>query len=255
VGAGHQHTLFHETASTVHRLAPEAKVVAGVAFVLAVAVTPRTAPLAFALHALALIVVVLFARLPAALVLRRLTVVVPFAGFALVVPFVAGGEQVDVMGVALSRDGLWSAFAVVAKAVIGATVSIILAATTERFALLRGLGRLRVPAPMVTIATFMLRYLELLAGELARMRRAMTSRGYTPRWLWHAGPAATAAGAIFIRSYERGERVHAAMLARGFTGTMPDLDRRRAHVGDWAVAALLPLAGAGIATAALLVGR
>jgi cobalt/nickel transport system permease protein len=104
-------------------------------------------------------------------------------------------------------------------------VSILLTATTEITDIFRGLSVLRVPALFTSIAGFMIRYLELIAGELARMRIAMTARGYDPKWISQARPIATAAGALFVRSYERGERIHAAMLARGFTGVMPVSDR------------------------------
>ena len=82
-----------------------------------------------------------------------------------------------------------------------------------------------MPHVLVAIASFMIRYLELVAGELGRMRIAMASRGHDPRWIHQARPIASSAGALFIRTYERGERVHAAMVARGFNGEMPALDR------------------------------
>lgn len=253
MGAGHTHTLHHHGHSPVHRLAPEAKVAATVVFVASVAVTPRTAPWAFAVDLVILGAVIGVARLPVRFVLGRLVVILPFVLFAATLPFVAGGERVDVAGVALSRDGLWGTFNVLAKAGLGATASIVLAGTTEQARILTGLERLRVPVVLTTIAAFMLRYLEVIAGELRRMRTAMTARGYDPRWLWQVKPIASGAGALFIRSYERGERVHAAMVSRGFTGTMPALDVRRASVGEWAITAVVPALAVAVAAAALTV--
>ncbi|MGI8576078.1 MAG: energy-coupling factor transporter transmembrane component T family protein, partial [Egibacteraceae bacterium] len=91
-------------------------------------------------------------------------------------------------------------------------------------------------------------------GELRRTRIAMTARGYDPRWLWQAKPVAASAGALFVRSYERGERVHAAMLSRGYTGTMPVLDERVATRSEWCAAACLPLVAVLAALAALVMG-
>lgn len=65
-----------------------------------------------------------------------------------------------------------------------------------------------------------------------------------------ARPLAAAAGTMFIRSYERGERVHAAMLSRGYTGEMPDPARRSAPLSHWLAAGALPLWGAAAAVAA-----
>jgi len=147
-------------------------------------------------------------------------------------------------------QGLWAAWNIIAKAILGASVTIVLTATTEVPELIRGLGVLRVPTLFTSIAVFMIRYLELISDELRRMRVAMSARGYDPRWLAQARPIATSAGALFIRSYERGERIHDAMLARGFTGEMPVFSRRRPRTGEWAgIGALLVLC-AGIATAA-----
>lgn len=240
MGAGHAHPLYVHGHSRVHRLAPEVKVAAAVAFVFGVAVTPRQALWAFAVDGVVLVVVVALSGIGPRFVLTRLLIVVPFIAFAFFIPFIGSGERVEVLGVAVSREGLWGTWNVVAKATIGATVSILLAATTEVPRLLTGMGRLRVPATLTAIASFMVRYLELLAGELRRMRIAMASRGYDPRWLWQARPVATSAGALFIRSYERSERVHAAMLARGYTGTMPDIDERRATTREWLAGALAP---------------
>jgi cobalt/nickel transport system permease protein len=129
--------------------------------------------------------------------------------------------------------------------------SIVLAATTPVADLLRGLDRLRVPRVITAIAGFMVRYLGIVAGEAQRMHVARQSRGYDPRWLWQARGMAASAGTLFVRSYERGERVYLAMLARGYDGTMPALAGARAAASDWWAAAL-PLAAWAFAAAALV---
>lgn len=252
MGAGHAHALYVHEHSAVHHLPPHVKVVAAFAFVATVASTPRELPLVFAVHALALAVAVGAARVPFRFLVARLTVVAPFLLLALLVPFVAAGERIEVAGLSLSRDGLWGGFGIAVKALLGAGTSILLVATTEVPQLLRGLERLRVPPTLTQIATFMVRYLEVIAGEFSRQRVAMTARGHDPRWLWQLRPLAASAGALFVRSYERGERVHAAMLARGYVGTLPPPpSERRARPRDWALAASLP----AVAIAARLIER
>ena len=71
---------------------------------------------------------------------------------------------------------------------------------------------------------FMIRYLDVVTAEMGRMLVAMRSRGCDPRYPKHWPVLARSLGALFIRSYERGERVHLAMLSRGYTGTLPDTD-------------------------------
>lgn len=254
MGAGHAHALHVHGHSPVHRLAPEAKVVAVFAFVVAVALTPREALWAFGVDALALLVVARVARVPLRFLLTRMLVVLPFVLFALLLPFIAEGERTTVLGVSVAVEGLWGMATILSRSLLGVAASVLLAATTEVPRILRGLERLRIPPVLTAIAAFMLRYLEVIAGELGRMRRAMTARGYDPRWLWQAKPIAAGAGALFIRSYERGERVHAAMLARGWDGHMPDLIDDRATAADWRRAALLPATALALAVSALLLG-
>lgn len=252
MGAGHTHALYVHEHSPVHRLAPETKIVAAFAFVFAVALTPRQALWAFALHGVALVAVMAVARLRMRFVAARLLAILPFVAFAFLIPFVASGERMEVAGVMVSREGVWGAWNILVKASLGGMTSILLAATTEIPDILRGMGRLKVPPVLTAIASFMIRYLELITGELGRMRTAMTARGYDPRWLWQARPIAASAGALFVRSYERGERVYEAMLARGYTGVMPEMDRARAGIRDWAWASLLPLLAVVTATTALV---
>jgi cobalt/nickel transport system permease protein len=73
------------------------------------------------------------------------------------------------------------------------------------------------------------------------MRIARESRGFEARGMRHWGVLAKSAGALFIRSYERGERVHLAMVSRGYTGTMPVLDDAGATRAQWSYALALPV--------------
>ena len=96
----------------------------------------------------------------------------------------------------------------------------------------------------------MLRYADLIVAEAARMRRARLSRGHDPRFLWQVGATARGVGALFVRAYERGERVHLAMLSRGFDGAMPCAEEGAPSRRQW----LAGLAPAGFAVALAAVG-
>lgn len=252
MGAGHSHALYVHEHSSVHRLAPEAKIAAAFGIVVSIAITPRQALWAFGFHALLVLTLVVVSRLRFSFVLLRLLAIVPFVLFAFFIPFIAAGESVEVWILSLSIDGLWGAWNILAKALLGASVSIVLTATTEIPDIIRGMGVLRVPALFTSIAMFMVRYLELIGDELRRMRLAMTSRGYDPRWLHQTRPIATSAGALFVRSYERGERVHAAMLARGFTGEMPALAGKPAGAAEWSAVAAVVVVAVLVAVFALV---
>ena len=118
--------------------------------------------------------------------------------------------------------------------------AVILSTTTTAREILRGLERLKLPAVMVQIASFMLRYVNVISDEMERMKVARESRGFVATGIKHWKVLATSAAALFIRSYERGERVHLAMLSRGFDGNLPSLDNNKATQRQWATALSLP---------------
>lgn len=221
MGAGHGHRLHFHGHSPVHRAPAHLKLLALVGFMLVVVATPRQAYAVFAVEALVLLGVVAASRVPPTYLAKRMVIEVPFAVFAVLVPFVATGPRTTVLGISVSEPGLVAAIALLLKGTIGVLASLTLAATTEAPDVLTGLQRLRMPDQIVQIMAFMIRYLDVVTAELGRMMVAMRSRGCEPRSPRHWPTLARAMGALFIRSYERGERVHLAMLSRGYTGRLP----------------------------------
>ncbi|PRX46513.1 cobalt/nickel transport system permease protein [Prauserella shujinwangii] len=207
--------------SAVHRLPAHVKIVAAFAAVLAVVATPREAVWAFGLDLAVLLAVWSVAGVPVGWFARRALIEVPFVLLAVLLPFVGGGPRTDVLGVAVSVEGTLAGWNILAKGTLGVLISLTLAATTGPGELLAGLRRLRVPRLFTTIASLMLRYAEVIVAEARRMRIARLCRGHDPRFLWQAAAVARGIGVLFLRSYERGERVHLAMLARGWTGALP----------------------------------
>ncbi|TDC52695.1 cobalt ECF transporter T component CbiQ [Actinomadura sp. KC345] len=250
MGPGPVDRLYVPGASPVHRLPPQTKIVAVLAFVLLVVATPRERMWAFGGYALLLAAVALIARVPFRTVARRTVIEVPFVAFALLIPFVAEGERIGVLGVQVSQGGLWDAWNILAKATLGVVASILLAATTEPRLLLLGIERLRMPPLLTQIAAFMLRYADVVTAELGRMRVARASRGFAARDVRATRVLARSIGALFLRSYERGERVHLAMLSRGYDGRMPVMHDVGATAAQWTAAAALPSAAALVALAA-----
>jgi cobalt/nickel transport system permease protein len=221
MGAGHGHKLHYHGHSPVHRAPAHLKILTLLAFTLVVVATPRTWFPVFAAYLLLIVAVIGISRVPPLYILKRTVVEVPFLVFALLLPFVANGPRTEFLGLTVSEPGLLAAWGLLVKGTLGVLASLTLAATTEPQDLLIGLERLRLPDQLVQIMAFMVRYLDLVAGEMARMKIARESRGFTARNPKHWPVLARSAGALFIRSYERGERVHLAMLSRGYTGKMP----------------------------------
>lgn len=135
----------------------------------------------------------------------------------------------------MSVTGLYAAWGIVVKGTLGVAASLTVAATTTARELPLALSRLGVPGTVISMLTLMIRYIDVLSTEANRMRMARISRGDSPRGLHQAGAIAKSVGALFLRSYERGERVYLAMLSRGYEGRIPEL-----AVGAGSAAAATP---------------
>lgn len=246
MGAG-AHPLYRHGDSVVHRAPAEVKIVCLVVFVLAVVATPREMFWPFGVYAAIIVAMWLLARIPVRWMLPRMLIEAPFVVLAVLLPFAEGGPRVDVAGMALSVHGLWAAWGIVVKGSLGVGAALTLAATTSAAELPSALSRLGVPAIVTSVLVLMIRYVDLLAAEVGRMRMARIARGDSPRALHQAGAIAKGIGSLFLRSYERGERVYQSMLSRGFDGKAPDLAvigaPPRAATGQW-ITVMTPAAAA-----------
>lgn len=246
MGGGHQHghdvgeRLYLHKHTVVHDLPAHVKLVSTLLFVLVVVLTPITMYPVFGLYLLMLVALSSLSQLSLRTVAARTAIEFPFVLFAFLLPFVVQGPRVHVLGLELSRLGLEQSFGVLAKGTLGVIATVILAATTQASDLIRALERLKVPATLVQIATFMLRYANVVTDEMRRMKVARESRGFTATGPKSWAVLGQSAGALFIRSYERGERVHLAMLSRGFDGTFYKTDNHTVGLKSWSQALLLP---------------
>ncbi len=207
------------TTSLLHSANPRAKLL--VAFALLVAtsiVQPGWHPVAarlplswwhVAIAALALAAVWRAGMGGAYFASRLFAFAVPLSLVALTIPLSHGAHGWEKMA------------GVLTKGMISFTVVLVLVYTTPFARLLRALRQCGAPQLLVAILAAMHRYLFVLVEELERMRRAQYARTFDcPRRL---SPVTVSNGVravamLFVRCSERAERVHAAMLARGFDG-------------------------------------
>lgn len=255
MGGGHSHPLYRDGCSVVHRLPAEVKIVGLLVFVLAVVATPREVFWPFGVYAAIVLGTWRLARIPLGWILPRMLIEAPFLVLAVLLPFAGGGERTEVAGLSLSVSGLYAAWGIVVKGTLGVAASLTVAATTPARALPMALSRLGMPATVTSVLALMIRYVDILSAEASRMRMARLSRGDSPRTLHQASAIAKSVGTLFLRSYERGERVYLAMLARGYGGTVPELAlgpgaAARTSVGTWATALLPAVAAMGVAASA-----
>lgn len=233
--------LYLHRHSLIHTLAPHVKITAVVAFVLVVVSTPIQQWQSFVAFLALVLVASLFAKIPLGTLAKRALIEVPFVFFAILMPFFGHGETIEIGPLTLYKAGLIAGTSIVTKGTLGVLAAVILSTTTTAREILLGLERLKLPAVMVQIASFMLRYVNVISDEMERMKVARESRGFVATGIKHWKIISTSAAALFIRSYERGERVHLAMLARGFTGNLPQTESKKVGIKIWFTAFMLPL--------------
>lgn len=244
----HRHSIVHATASYL-------KVIAAIAFILVAVSTPITNWQAFIGYFIWVLTVAAIAKIPFTLLFKRALIEIPFIFFAILMPFFGSGERFVAGPFNLYREGLLAGAGIVVKGTLGVLTAIILSTSTTAREILRGLERLRLPALMVQIASFMLRYVNVVNDEMERMKVARDSRGFEATGIKHWKVIATAAGALFIRSYERGERVHLSMLSRGYEGILPHDEVEKSKASDWLMVLIYPLVALVILLITTLIGN
>ena len=224
----------------VHQIPPHIKILAGLLFIIVAVSTDITNWPAFVAYFAIIITITQIAKLPIITVFKRSLIEVPFIFFALLMPLFGTGEVIEIGSLNLYVNGLLAGAGIVVKGTLGILVAINLSATTTAREILNGLETLKMPTPMVQIASFMLRYVNVVNDEMLRMAVARASRGFEATGIRQWPVLATAAGALFIRSYERGERVHLAMIARGYQGELPRTEKINNSARYWVIGLAVP---------------
>ena len=215
--------------SPIHRLDARAKVVVFFTFILVGVSSPPASFVLFGLLAGALAGIALVAKLPLGHLVKKVLVVLPFLFFVAVsIPFMKKGEMggsydLGFGGVHVSQSGLWILWNVMIKAVLSIFSILLLYSTTPFPKMIKGMEKLSCPKIFIVLISFMYRYSFILVDEIQRMKRARDARGFGGEWLWQAKILGHMIGTLFLRSFQRGERVYLAMLSRGYDGTMPEI--------------------------------
>lgn len=220
------------------------KIIAALLFIFVSIATPITSWGAFIGYLIIILITAKCAKISFLTLGKRALIEIPFIFFAILMPFFGKGEVINVGPFDLYKDGIEAALSIVAKGTIGVLTAVILSTSTTAREILRGLERLKLPRMMVQIATFMLRYVNVISDEMERMKIARESRGFEATGVKHWKVLATVAASLFIRSYERGERIHLAMLSRGYAGELPHEESRHVPLAQWFTALSAPLMAA-----------
>jgi cobalt/nickel transport system permease protein len=251
---------FHEAESRLHRLDPRVKVAATTLFILSNALLPDGAWTAFGLAWLFLLWINQLSNLGVDFSFRRSFLALPFALAALSAIFSPIGNplaewHLGSLALIPTDYGLIKFASILVRSWLSVQAAILLVAVTRFPDMIHAFEHLRVPKILTTIISFLYRYLFVLTDEVMRLLRAREARSATlppsvsphflRKWgeskrgvMWRARIAGNMAGQLFLRSYERSDRIYNAMLSRGYTGQLRTLNPHVMKSSDWSFAAL-----------------
>jgi len=197
-----------------------------------VASFPRDALVGLSPLALGVALGVALAPVQAGVLGRRLAMAAPFAiVLGLANPWLDTRPVIEVGGVVISAG--WLGFGVIVlKVLLSVTAVLLLTALASPPRLAQALRKLAVPAALVMQLELLGRYLEILRAEALAMRRARELRSAGARQARRPRVVATMLGVLLHRAMDRGERIHRAMLVRGFRGELRSLEPLDWRVGD-----------------------
>jgi len=218
--------------SLIHHLDPRIKLVLTLAFILTNALIPPGAwPVYILLLALVLSIEIL-SELGVGYVLKRSALAFPFVLAALPLILTIPGEKLFSLSVGpwvitATYSGLERFISVALKSWISMQAAIVLAASTSFPDLLVAMRAIQVPRLLVSIFGLMWRYLFVLVDEALRLMRARAARSGKSdhpnaksggSLSWRARVAGGMAGNLFLRGFERSDRIYMAMVSRGYDG-------------------------------------
>ena len=203
--------------SAIHRLDARAKVMVTLVFIICVVSHNRyelTALLPFFIFPVAL---VSLAGLPPLFILKKIILLCPFVLAVGIFNPVFDREILLQLG-PLGISGGWISFtSILVRSVLTVGAAFILVGVTGFTAVCQALEKLGMPQVFAVQLLFLYRYIFVLTEESGRASRAreLRSCGKKGMGLRSFG---SMTGHLLLRTWQRAERIHMAMLARGFTG-------------------------------------
>jgi cobalt/nickel transport system permease protein len=253
--------------SRIHCLDPRVKVVVALSFIISNALLPDGAWLSFLLSWLAVLLVNGLAGLRLDYAFKRSFIALPFAMAAVTVIFTLPGPpvaafQLGPWTLTATEPGLIRFASIVIRSWLSIQIAILLVATTQFPDLMHALRHLRLPQILVAVISFTYRYLFVLTDEALRLLRAREARsarlaGYSSGGSigWRAQTAGYMVGQLFLRSYERSDRIYNAMISRGYHGHFLTLNPHVMRPRDWLAGSLALLALFLLQTGVYLLNR
>ncbi len=237
---------YQQGTSLIHRLDPRVKVGLTLLFIVSNVLLLDGAWLVFAAAWLVLLVSNRAAHFSFGYLFKRSFIALPFALAAITVIFVQPGAPLASWAwgsrtITITDAGVVRFVSIVIRSWLSVQAAILLTATTQFPDLMHALRHLKVPAILISIISFMYRYLFVLADEALRLLRAREARSarlvndgkHGGTVFWRAKVTGSMVGQLLVRSLDRSDKVYNAMLARGYRGQLLTMNPHIMTRRDW----------------------
>ena len=195
---------FSRIESPIHRLGVGIKFISLLLIIITIVTVPGNLYFLFLTILILLLLIVKISKIPFGFIFKRLLLMEPFViGIAILSIF--------------QPDGLSIFFRILVKSTLCLLTIIVFSNLTRFNDLINFLKKIRMPSVFLNVIALMYRYIFILIDEAERMQRARKSRTFTENKRTYWLTQSSLIGQLFIRSYERGERIYRAMRARGFS--------------------------------------
>ncbi len=223
--------------SWFHRLDSRIKLGVTVVYMAAVLSLPATSVSLLFCYAVPPFAVLVAAGIPLGFVLRHILLTSPFVLILALSGPLYDRQPVQVLFGPLAwtmTSGWLRCLVILGKFTVSMMAILALVSTTRFSRLLAGLQRLHVPEILVVQLGFLYRYLFVLIDTVHHMARAASSRRFHGLGLRREVRTAGAlVGCLLVRSLDQADRIHRAMLGRGFQGRWHSLSQDRMCGQDW----------------------
>jgi len=248
----------------LHRADARVKLILTLGFIFSVTATPPWAWPVFLFFGALEWTVIVSSRLSVVGTLKHSLLAVPFMLIAAPTVFTKPGSMLFSVPVfswtwTATDEGLVFFLSVLAKSWISVVAAGTLALVTPFTDLSKAMRYLHIPKILVAIVSFMYRYLFVLVDEAFRMMRARearsakTGRKAGGSLSWRGRVAGHMVGSLFLRTYERSERIYMAMVSRGYTGEVISIGQKSLSFSEQALIAATFAAFAAVEVLAAIV--
>lgn len=173
-----------------------------------------------------LIILMYLSKIPIKQSFKRVAMLLPFGGFIIIFqPFIHPGHIIWASGISwinITDAGLNWAIILIGRLIVCLTDIVILSSISPMQEIVQSFRKLGLPKDFSMILSIMVRFLFIFIDELDSIRIAQKSRNFNIHnknlpYKWRLKQVGYTIAMMFLKAYEKGEKVYLSMTSRCFS--------------------------------------